>query len=137
MAKDQKQNRTKILKKLDEMKKYKLVSMPENAGKSYRVSRVIGSSELLGEEKKKPNFLHDFVEASEMDASIEKGYKGKAKLFSKSNNLKLGNDTTAVLLSKREILDISDEFLEKTGNCDIVISTAYDESFTIGELNPI
>lgn len=137
MAKDQKQNRTKILKKLDEMKKYKLVNMPDDAGKSYRVSKVYGSSELLGEEKKKPNFLHDFVEASEMDASVEKGYKGKAKLFSKSNNLKLGNDTTAVLLSKREILDISDEFLEKIGNCDIVISTAYDENFTIGELKQI
>ena len=49
MAKDQKQNRTIILKKLDEMKKYKLVNMPDDAGKSYRVSKVYGSSELLGE----------------------------------------------------------------------------------------
>ena len=76
MAKDQKQNRAKILKKLDEMKKYKLVIMPNVAGKSYRIAKVYGSSELIGGEKKKPNFLHDFVEASEMDASVEKGYKG-------------------------------------------------------------
>lgn len=140
-----------ILKKLEEYNKNKR-SFKINKNAIYRlkkdvemelhgckrISANLSQAEKTQAESQVTTFLHDFVEASELDDSkIEKGYKGKAKLVSKSNDLELGNSTTAILVSKAEILDISDDFLQKTKNCDIVISTAYDEHFSIGEVKQI
>ena len=131
-----KEKKVHILKKFDNLKNYKLSGGDFTPSKIYRVSKI-DNLKIYNENQTKPNFIHDFVEATEMDASVETSIKGKAKLFSRTNNLKIGNEATAILLSKRDILDISDDFLEQTKNCDLVISTAYDESFTIGELKQI
>lgn len=151
MIPQQAYKRQLILKKLDEIEKSKPRKFKLNRNVIYRLKKDV-EMELNGQvrlngipqaqktkiEAQVTSFLHDFVEASELDESkLERGYKGKAKLISKSNDLELRNTTTAILVSKAEILDLSDEFLQKTKDCDIVISTNYDENFTIGEVKQI